>query len=299
MLQKEAFVKAFMEKFAERFGTEYILEEKHVPVNNGAEYVGMLVHKKGRRSSPVLKIHELYEEYQSGTTVDELITEVMESLLEPWNEMEEKADEQRCYEEAKEKIMVQLVNYNKNKEMLTRIPHKRYLDMAIIFRVVVHVDDRNGVASYMVNQSVFETWNVDVDELYKQAIRNMVQTYPISCVSLQEFLLGVTYPNIPQLYIFTNTMKTYGAAAILYPDMLKKMAEQLGGDLLILPSSIHEVLLLRYDPEQNINWFQEMVCSINRSDVAERDVLSNHVYIYRREKDMVEIAEAEEHALTA
>lgn len=127
----------------------------------------------------------------------------------------------------------------------------------------------------------------------------MVQTYPISCVSLQEFLLGVTYPNIPQLYIFTNTMKTYGAAAILYPDMLKKMAEQLGGDLLILPSSIHEVLLLRYDPEQNINWFQEMVCSINRSDVAERDVLSNHVYIYRREKDMVEIAEAEEHALTA
>ena len=94
----------------------------------------------------------------------------------------------------------------------------------------------------------------------------------------------------PPFYVLTNRLGITGAACLLYPDVLKKCAERLGQDLLILPSSIHESLILPYDESIRVDEMRYMVQSINASEVPTEDQLSGQVYLYHRSDNRIEIA---------
>ena len=98
-----------------------------------------------------------------------------------------------------------------------------------------------------------------------------------------------TPSDIP-LYVLSNHMGRNGAIAMVYEGMLKDFATVLDHDLIILPSSIHEVLLVPYEEELCMEELKEMVRHINRTEVAEEEVLSDNVYIYRRKTDKISIA---------
>ena len=91
------------------------------------------------------------------------------------------------------------------------------------------------------------------------------------------------------LHAATNTMRMNGAGVILYPGFLKKFAEKMGDDLYILPSSIHEVLLLPASYDVEVEFLKEMVSQINREEVLPEERLSDSVYFYDRKTDRVEI----------
>lgn len=93
------------------------------------------------------------------------------------------------------------------------------------------------------------------------------------------------------MYVLTNQRGIYGAAAMLYPELLKDFAERQKTDLVILPSSVHEVLLVPVRGSLDFAWFRCMVRSINRSEVPPEDWLSDQVYVYRRREGRVKIAE--------
>src|SRR5699024_9459368 len=96
------------------------------------------------------------------------------------------------------------------------------------------------------------------------------------------------------LYILTNLMGVNGAAALLYPGILESAAKQIGGDLLILPSSIHEVLIQKWDGEIDLEVAAEMVKIINRQDVAPEEILADCVYVYRKDSGKIECVRAKE-----
>ena len=93
-----------------------------------------------------------------------------------------------------------------------------------------------------------------------------------------------------QLYLLTNQRGYNGATAIFYEGVLKEFAERVGKDLIILPSSIHEVLLIPDDGTSSYEMLSALVWEMNRSEVPRRDQLSDHIYRYLREKDCLEIA---------
>ena len=83
----------------------------------------------------------------------------------------------------------------------------------------------------------------------------------------------------------------YGASVMLFKDPLRDFANYMGHDLYILPSSIHEVILLLDDEYvQSSEELREMVRETNRMVVDQEEVLSDHIYNYDREKDEIRIA---------
>lgn len=148
-------------------------------------------------------------------------------------------------------------------------------------------------------------WGMKEEELWAYAWKNTPRRYPAVLRPLEEVLrelIRVRGKEAEQdlleseildehrvqenkkrpLYILTNLMGVNGAAVLLYPGILASAAEQIGGDLLILPSSIHEVLIQKWDGEIDLEVAAEMVKIINRQDVAPEEVLADCVYVYRK-----------------
>ena len=84
------------------------------------------------------------------------------------------------------------------------------------------------------------------------------------------------------MYILSNTLRSYGAACIAYPHILEMIGEILQRDYYVLPSSVHEVVIVPYSSGLDIRELDEMVREINVTQVAEEEVLSSHAYLYRR-----------------
>ena len=92
------------------------------------------------------------------------------------------------------------------------------------------------------------------------------------------------------MYVLSNSVGINGASALMYPNALKSIADELKKDLVILPSSIHEVLLIPYENDVDFEDLSNMVTTINQEQVPVEDRLSNHVYYYSRAADQVIIA---------
>ncbi len=112
---------------------------------------------------------------------------------------------------------------------------------------------------------------------------------------LKEAILEAVIPAVPGKsgYFLSNTDKTNGAAALAYPGILEAAAEHLGGDLVILPSSIHEVILVKWEEYFNLKEMAETVWLINRDAVRPYEVLADSAYLYRRETKEIERADAD------
>lgn len=87
----------------------------------------------------------------------------------------------------------------------------------------------------------------------------------------------------PALHVLTNRRGIYGASCMLYRDIIKDFADQEEADVIILPSSIHEVLLFPDHLMFDHAFLCRTVQEINREDVPEEDVLSDRIYIFSRE----------------
>ena len=91
------------------------------------------------------------------------------------------------------------------------------------------------------------------------------------------------------MWIISNERGTNGAASMLYENELHKLSVQLGTDLFILPSSIHEVIAVPADdlePEE----LAQMVSEINMGQVELGERLSNQVYYYDKELRKLSLA---------
>ena len=182
------------------------------------------------------------------------------------------------------------------------IPHIKYLDLAIVFSLGFKSD---GYMTITINNNLMEVWGKSVKELYEQTKKSTPLLFDVSFNSINDVLLELakerlkneadalesaekTLKNIGlPLYILTNEIGINGSAVMLYEGVLKEIAEGFGSDLIILPSSIHEVLILAYEEDLNMSELKEMVYMINRSEVPVVDILSDNVYRYSLEKDEV------------
>ena len=103
--------------------------------------------------------------------------------------------------------------------------------------------------------------------------------------------LGLSEGEQEILYVLTNKQAVHGAAVMLYEGELRKVSDRLGGDLAILPSSLHEVLLAPWTGRADSRGLREIVRNVNRTEVPDEEQLSDQVYRYILSEDRIEIAE--------
>lgn len=218
------------------------------------------------------------------------------------------------FELARERIMFRIINAEMHEKELQSLVHIPVMNLAVIFTVQFDKFSTDVLCT-KISKDLLKYWNVDVQSLWKIAYENTRMKYPATASSMDSFLKRILLCNIadPQeqeeilglmknqennetteLTILSNRTGVFGASCMLYEGALKECAELSQSDLLIFPSSIHEVLLTKYDGSSDVRCFSHMVSSINASEVAEEERLADNVYIYRWKQGLLENSETGE-----
>ena len=185
---------------------------------------------------------------------------------------------------------MKLVSYQKNEELLHKVPHVKFCDLAIIFMCSVS-DFLDEYATILIYNHHLSMWNVNVDELYRIAMLNTPRQFPVHYERMEDYFDRIVENDLSflaelDMYLLTNNIKIHGATCMTYPNLLKSISETLQDNLIIIPSSIHEVLILpetRTKETYTMEHLQDMICEVNDTQLTDAEILSDHAYIYMRE----------------
>lgn len=276
----------------QRMGHEYDVKVTKVTKNNDIELTGVVLMKESDNLSPTIYLDGLFKEYQDGAYIEDLAEQIIRLYKEQLPAGRLDMDFFRNFEQVKDRIFYKLVSYDKNRKMLEKLPYYKWNDLAIIFYYAME-EERIGRASITIHHQHLKMWEQSLDTLYAVAQENMKKSMPELLVSMKDLLEETTGLKMGEdtylpMYVLTNQEKVYGAAAMLYSEHMKKLAERWQTDLLILPSSIHEVLLLPDDGQNEYAFYKQMVEEVNTTQVEPEEVLSYSLYRYCREKAEIE-----------
>lgn len=274
-------------------GQGYRVVLHHVLKNNAIPMDGLSILKAGEKASPTIYLNEFYTEFLHGRSIPEITHKIRRIYETHCKKMEFEIEEFKNYEKIKGKLAVKLVNYKENRSMLKELPFKRFLDLAVVCYVLIGKVGSH-TASILVRQEYRKVWKISEEELFLQAIKNTPKLLPPELKSMdaliQETLSEQGQTEIKQdregeipMYVLTNTLHFNGAAAMLYKNVISDFAECMDVDLYILPSSIHEVILIPKVPDVEKQVLEQMVQEVNQEEVEPMERLSDSVYCYQRE----------------
>lgn len=254
---------------------------------NGTVRKGILFSEQGSNVSPTIYLEEYYRQFQLGETIDLITKEILIlygkiRFREPWKE-----GIIRNYSEVRDRIIYRLINKEENELMLQDMPYVPYLDLAIVFYVLVEASDY-GTATMPVKLEHLGLWNVKKEQVYEQACKNTCHLFPSEFRAMSSVIAELT--NMEDtggedaLYVLSNHLRSFGAAAVLYPGCLCEIGEYLGEDYYVLPSSVHEMIIIRESAAPGRRALSAMVTDINATQVEKEEVLSNQAYYFDRMK---------------
>ena len=243
--------------------------------NNDTELDGLIIREKDYKVSPSIYLNYYYDKYCGGCSMDDIMNQILHEYYTHRDAIH--------FENIRNRIAFKIINYNSNKKYLRDIPFKRFLDLAIVYYVVF--DEFMGKkATVTINNSYIRKWGITDEELEKQALNNTASILRYSIKPLATLLRehGETIPSDDdkQIYVLTNEANFNGAACILYKDLLKKVSSEIESDLYIIPSSVHEVLIIPKADNITSEELSRMVREVNETDLEREDILSDHVYEY-------------------
>jgi hypothetical protein len=269
----------------------------HVIKNNGCEMDGLVIMEKGKDIAPTIYLDSLYELYTNGENIKNIIRQIEVIYEQNKNNVTFDVNILKHFDTIKDKIVYKVVNYRSNEKLLEQVPHKRILDLAVVFYCLLDNEYGRSATALIYNNNL-KNWNVTIDDVYKAALKNTPDLLHSKISSMAALFekCGVNVDGeevdlkdyVPSdMYVLTNESKLNGAACILYENVLYDFAQKLGADLYILPSSVHEVILLpklsMFEKDELVN----MVKEVNTEGVAADEVLSDHVYEYNRTERLI------------
>lgn len=252
---------------------------------------------------PSLYMNNLYDEYKKNQNLKDLlhtVAGVLEVAMAKGVECAKAVD----LENAGDRVIFQLINTEQNKELLAGMPHREWQDLSIIYRVFVSAD-KEGIMSSMITNSMAESMGYTENELFQLAAVNTKRIFEPTVSPMEDVLIdmlrkegmseefiGMIIEDVPEeskMYIISNDVRINGAISMLYEDMLHDLAEKLGNDLYILPSSVHETIAVSAK-QGDAERLAAIVEDINMTRVELKDRLSNQVYLYDKDLRMLSLA---------
>ena len=258
--------------------------------NNQVSVMGLSIGQCENYLVPVLYLEPFCRNYFRGQELHDTMMDI--ARIYRGHQVGYHLDEDKVsdYEYIKNNLFYRVVNYEKNKELLKDSPHERFLDLAVTYRWAAY-KNHDGMASAMVRNKELAMWGVSKEQMIKDARSNTEKIFPPVMRKIQSVMpVQIIEEDIP-LYVLSNGDYMNGASVILYENVLRDFATYMERDLYILPSSIHEVIVLLDNeivrsPEELV----VMVRETNRMVIDREEILSNHIYHYSREKDEIRIA---------
>ncbi|MDO4274127.1 MAG: DUF5688 family protein [Eubacteriales bacterium] len=261
--------------------------------NNNTLYRGLAFQMAGSNLASSLYLEDSYRDYESGVS----IADIFENLYHTYKDLPlQSCSPKLLYdlENRKEQIVYKLINYEKNKDLLKEIPHIQCLDLAIVFYLLLHIND-NGITSMLIDKRYLSVWGINTDTLYSYAKKNTPKLLPAYIQSMSDVVSEIdeelVVPDVDYgMLMLSNTYKNLGAGCILYDNILKQLGRRFGESLYVIPSSIHECIILPKSKVESETELTEMICEINKAILEPDEVLADHPYYYDLQKDTLNIS---------
>jgi len=264
----EGYMELMKKEVAERTGKHVRVEK--ISKNNGLVLDGLVILSEESNVSPNIYLNGYFEKfltYGKEAVAEEII---------------------RAYERNRPKALFDISIFTERE----KVPHVRVLDLAVVFMAVLKSGFDEGFGTILIHNSHLDFWDMTADDLHELAKENMRNDFEI--VSMGEVMKGV-FENLADgdlesgvipgpetdMYVLTAHTKLYGAVGMLHRELLNLFMQENGFEkLVILPSSVHEVLLIPYDDGMEKIDFMEMVKEVNGTELAPEEILSDSVYVY-------------------
>ena len=165
---------------------------------------------------------------------------------------------------------------------MKEVPYQKFLNLAGVVYYKVE-DEKIGNATILVRNSHCRSWGVTEQEVLMQARDNTQKILPVKFVEIGEVLEECGYESEQgvRMYVLTNEENYFGASAIIFDSILEKISILLKDDFWILPSSIHECIIVPADYTMSAEGMRDLVREVNQAEVAPQDYLSDEIYYYQ------------------
>jgi hypothetical protein len=297
----EEFRENILQEIRARADGAFQVKKHDVIKNNNVNQTGIAVMKEGADIGPCVYLDEFYREYESeGMKLGEIVDEVYRLILKYEEDMPDvDLSGFRNWETVHSDIYPKLVNAEQNKGLLEKIPHRDFLDLAVVYYAVARDHAREDSGTILIHNGHMEIWGQEEENLYQTALMNMRADGEADLITIErivEHMLGIPFQekegNASQdkdMYILTNCRRRFGAAEILDKKTLRTIADKVGDGFIVLPSSIHETIILPPKDAKKYDGLAKMVREVNDTQVDREERLSYHVYVYSRDEETLRI----------
>jgi hypothetical protein len=291
-LKIEDFGKVLSRQVQVLLGEGYEVDYKEVTKNNGVKFHALLMKKQDRSVAPTVYFDSYYQEYRNGAHIIDIARQMVKTFNHFMPPKDQDMDFFEDFSQVSENLFFKVVNLKKNKKKLEDVPYRKLLDMAMV--PLCRVDSKVlGEGVITILKSHLKLWEITEDELWENIGENAAATCPPKVQGIFdviEHVMGAAPDPVEGcgIYVVSNESGSLGASAAFYPGVLKGLSEDFESDLYIIPSSVHEVLVI---PESgclmDTDGLRQMIREVNTTTVSEQDVLSDNLYRYDFASDKV------------
>lgn len=304
-------------RLKEKYEDGVRIEIQSVCKNNGVQQKGLFIIREDCNITPTIYLREFYTMYEDGIALEEVLKRLL-AVYEA-NKAETSLDFSffKDFSQVKDRIAYKLINREENEALLKEIPWIPLLDLAVVFYFILPEHFFTS-GTILIRKSHCKEWGVDEEQLFSIAAENTPKLCPPLLLDMKAMLetlermtsgeMEDTAENLLEnlwqpacldslklserkagehMFVLTNEIRNQGAVVAIYKGVLKKLSEKFESDLYILPSSIHECIILPAEAEETKEELEALVGRVNHSQVAAEERLSDRVYRYLREKDEI------------
>ncbi|MCR4956258.1 MAG: DUF5688 family protein [Lachnospiraceae bacterium] len=295
----QTFLAEIKQYFSDYFGEQAMISIQHVLKNNTLELDAVSIMEQGHHIAPSIYLNDYYKDFKEGNlTFHQITSEILQIHTTHCPPQTLDANFYSSFHLIKNNIVFKLIHYRSNQELLSQVPHVPYLDLAICFCYYLeNFNEQSG--SILIRNEHIKSWNISCRDLYEAALQNTPELFPYSLKSMETILQSIwpqsdcdsfyqwNTKEAASMYVLSNQKDFYGASAILYPDLLKKLGRRFRCSFYVIPSSIHEVILV---PDKDLNPdcdLSSIIQTVNSEHVPMEDVLSDHAYYYDMNQEIL------------
>lgn len=281
-------------------------------VKDNVTYDGIMFQVPAGVPSPVIYAEQFYPDYEDGMSFTEIMVQLGNALSAAMGyspDTQSGAVKDLLDGNILPRVYLQIINPETNPEFIDTVPHREFNDLAVIYRFLVDIDSA-GLQSCVITNDILKGigGGITEEQLFEAAFKNTPEFFKPTVKRIEDALIrGLEKDGAPQeiidmittardstpvderVYILSNDQEAFGANALLYPERFAEIAKELGSDLYVLPSSVHEVILV--SDSYDLNRLKDLVKETNEGVVRPVDRLSDTVYNYRRAENDIVVAE--------
>lgn len=302
-MNKEEFYAMVEEKILEYLPEEYkdhTLRLDEVNKSGDVRLHGLSLIKGNNGTAPILYLEPFFEMHQMGWPAEELLQKIAEKYNEIVKNVPEINIPDMAFESIKDNLRVRLVYNRTNYNYLAEHVYK---DVGCGYCLVVYADLSDKLfdgAVINIRKDMLNKFDLNEGELIKSAMEGSVKNCPARLTYLSDemdaMMHGTSSEDILKTekrmpskgpMVLTTEDRFGGAATLFYPGVADHIAKILDWDYFILPSSVHEMIIIPSDGTVSAKELALMVKTVNANEVSKEEQLGNRVLFYdREEKDL-------------